>query len=116
MLPFSPFQKTDDGGLRPSIGDYRRSLLAAASEIEATTSKEWVAERAVFGDARIVERLVLDVRRCLDALELFQLLRKDRDGGPRLHRRAHGLIERAPEPRQRSFVEARRHEDVEAEV
>src|SRR5947209_8686985 len=87
----------------------------AAAEIEPARREERIPRRAGLADARIGDGLVLELPR-LDALELLELLREDRDRGPRLHRRTHRLVEAAPEPRERSLVEARRQDHVEPEV
>src|SRR6185369_3592708 len=92
-------------------------LLAgsAASEIEPAGAQEWIATRAALADPRIGDGLVLELAG-LDAFELVQLLRDDRDCRPCLHSRTDRLVQTSPESCERALVEPRRHQEVELEV
>src|SRR5262249_20355908 len=90
-------------------------FLLAASQIEAARTQERVAARPGLADARIGDRLVLELTR-LDAAELLEPIGDDRDRGPDLDRRADRLVQAAPEPGERALVEPRRHDHVELEI
>src|SRR5690349_9584845 len=100
---------------RLSVIPDRLLLARASTEVEALCTQERVAAWPLLRDAWIRDRLVLELA-LLDAPELLELLGEDRNRRPRLHGRTHRLIQRAPEARERSFVEARAEEDVEMEV
>src|SRR5688572_17135122 len=70
-------------------GRHRCGVFGRRGNVERRTA------RAFFADRRIGDRLVLELAR-LDAFELLELVGEDRDGGPRLHRRANRLVQAAP--------------------